>query len=316
MDDEGRLFWGGSRRVPTPTLVTGPLEEQGRAFVASAALLRARSLGLASVTPEEAQATTDLVLNSGAHLGDDRVVHVDWRPDDPRTLLKRLKRFAQGLQVAPESFEKDDLALGHVDFVHHAANLRACAYDLPVVDRLEVQRVAGEIVPAVATTTSIVAGLVSLELVKIARERVQLKRQGRSPDVSPLEQIITATGHVEKEEEEEEEVRSALRERLLNTFRNAFINVARPMLAFAQPPPADVWVVGGGEGDSDIPDDTGSSSGTKTFTLWDSLIIPGVLDDYSIGTLCDHLYDSLGVDVQVSPFLRPSCKQDLCIIVD
>ena len=43
-------------------------------------------------------------------------------------------------------------------------NLRASMYGIEVVDRLKIKRIAGRIVPAIATTTAAVAGLVSLSL--------------------------------------------------------------------------------------------------------------------------------------------------------
>ncbi|OON16372.1 repeat in ubiquitin-activating protein, partial [Opisthorchis viverrini] len=66
------------------------------------------------------------------------------------------------------AFEKDDDRLAHVDFIASAANLRAVMYGLPVTPRHEVRRIAGRIVPAIATTTAAVAGLVCVELVKYA----------------------------------------------------------------------------------------------------------------------------------------------------
>ena len=45
-------------------------------------------------------------------------------------------------------------------------NLRAIMYGLAITDRYEVKRIAGRIVPAIATTTAAVAGLVTLEVVK------------------------------------------------------------------------------------------------------------------------------------------------------
>ncbi|VUZ49084.1 unnamed protein product [Hymenolepis diminuta] len=66
----------------------------------------------------------------------------------------------------PIVFDKDNEEDGHVDFISAAANLRAVMYGLPLTDRYEVKRIAGRIIPAIATTTATVAGLVSLEVLK------------------------------------------------------------------------------------------------------------------------------------------------------
>ena len=79
----------------------------------------------------------------------------------------------------PEEFEKDDLLLGHVAFITAATNVRCKIYSLPQVDTLSVQKVAGNIVPALATTTALVSGLVCFELVKLAGERVRMRKQWR-----------------------------------------------------------------------------------------------------------------------------------------
>lgn len=42
-------------------------------------------------------------------------------------------------------------------------NLRATMYSIETVDRLKTKKIAGKIVPAIATTTAAVAGLVSLK---------------------------------------------------------------------------------------------------------------------------------------------------------
>jgi len=58
-------------------------------------------------------------------------------------------------------------ALRH--FVPCLQNLRAATYGIAPADRLRTKLVAGKIVPAIATTTAAVSGLVALELIKIAR---------------------------------------------------------------------------------------------------------------------------------------------------
>lgn len=98
-------------------------------------------------------------------------------------LIKVLNSIPTSLQqvlhssLAPEDFEKDDSTLGHVDFVTAASNLRCLAYSIRTTDRLEVQRIAGKIVPALVTTTSLVSGLVCLELLKVASERIRERRR-------------------------------------------------------------------------------------------------------------------------------------------
>merc|ERR1719335_2132287 len=64
-------------------------------------------------------------------------------------------------------FEKDDDFNFHIAFITAASNLRSDNYGIKNEDYQKVKLVAGRIIPAIATTTASVTGLVLLELFKI-----------------------------------------------------------------------------------------------------------------------------------------------------
>jgi len=69
--------------------------------------------------------------------------------------------------VSVDDFEKDDDSNNHIDFIHASSCLRGSNYSIELVDRLESKRISGKIIPAIATTTTVISGLVSIEFIKI-----------------------------------------------------------------------------------------------------------------------------------------------------
>jgi len=95
-------------------------------------------------------------------------------------LAARLAATARGGTLGPTTsargplrelgeFEKDDDGNGHVAYITAASNLRAAVYGIPPLDFFRTKLASGRIIPAIATTTSAVAGLVCLELLKVVR---------------------------------------------------------------------------------------------------------------------------------------------------
>ncbi|KAH9950844.1 hypothetical protein B0H21DRAFT_863854, partial [Amylocystis lapponica] len=66
------------------------------------------------------------------------------------------------------SFDKDDDDT--LDFVTAAANLRSAAYGIAGKSRWEVKEMAGNIIPAIATTNAIIAGLIVLQALHLLRK--------------------------------------------------------------------------------------------------------------------------------------------------
>jgi len=79
-----------------------------------------------------------------------------------------------GLKIRPLDFEKDDDSNFHMDFIVASSNLRAENYDIPSADRHKSKLIAGKIIPAIATTTSVVSGLVCIELIKLAQGHTKM----------------------------------------------------------------------------------------------------------------------------------------------
>lgn len=70
--------------------------------------------------------------------------------------------------LKPIEFEKDDDTNFHMDFIVACSNLRAANYNIAPANRHTSKLIAGKIIPAIATATSVASGIASLEVYKHA----------------------------------------------------------------------------------------------------------------------------------------------------
>jgi len=77
--------------------------------------------------------------------------------------------FSKMKPLTSVEFEKDDDTNFQIDIIYAMSALRCRNYKLEIMDWMTVKIKAGRIIPALATTTSSIAALQAIELVKIAK---------------------------------------------------------------------------------------------------------------------------------------------------
>jgi len=119
--------------------------------------------------------------------------------EDELGALETMTNWAKNLdrsklaKLNPHDFEKDDDSNFHIDFMTISTNLRAFNYQIKLSTRLKVKLTAGRIIPALATTTAMVCGLLELEFCKLV---LGLEAQGTTKFKNSNINLGTATFNV------------------------------------------------------------------------------------------------------------------------
>lgn len=183
LTSHGLPFWSGTKRCPHP-LTFDPNNVTHMDYIVAAANLRGQTYGfngstdramirglldrvhVPEFTPEQSLKipVTDEEMEEGEADEADRE-----KLEELKVKLSSPSLKVSDLKMFPMDFEKDDDSNFHMDYITAASNLRAENYDIPAVDRHESKRIAGRIIPAIATTTAAVSGLMCLELYKLVQ---------------------------------------------------------------------------------------------------------------------------------------------------
>ncbi|KAH9520216.1 Ubiquitin-like modifier-activating enzyme 6 [Bulinus truncatus] len=183
--EDGTLFWAAPKRPPRP-LQFDPCDEMHMLFITSTARLYADVYKI-KWTPQDLDRNNVLSVLS-------QVSVPEFKPKNKAIVTdESIKKEAESNQPAgdviqeagerimhlmnrnrmntstlnPLQFEKDDDSNGHIDFITSTTNLRAQMYGIAIGDRFKIKKIAGRIVPAIATTTATVSGLVTIEMIKV-----------------------------------------------------------------------------------------------------------------------------------------------------
>lgn len=183
LTSSGQPFWSGPKRCPKP-IKFDPEDPLHLDFIVAAANLKAEVYSIPQNRNREQikeivskVQVPEFVPRSGVKIAINdsqlQMANGDGGLDSEKVsrILEKLpsKEKLADLRIKPLEFEKDDDNNLHIDFIVATSNLRATNYGIPNADRHKSKLIAGKIIPAIATTTSVVAGFVCLELIKLAQ---------------------------------------------------------------------------------------------------------------------------------------------------
>lgn len=186
VNSTGLPFWSGAKKCPHP-LNFDPSNATHMDYVVATANLYGQLYGIKGTTDRTSIRTILETVHVPPfnpsslvkiHLTDKEMEEDKERgsDDDEKARLEELKGNLASTslkssrrQMYPIDFEKDDDTNFHIDYIVATSNLRAENYDIPPADRHKSKGIAGRIIPAIATTTAAVAGLMCLELYKLVQ---------------------------------------------------------------------------------------------------------------------------------------------------
>lgn len=187
----GGPFWSGPKRAPAPLKFSVDNEDHDN-FVFSGACLLATVYGLTASekcsdylklldlyvpAPFEPKAGLDIATTDEEAERQAQALSGAFQEEEIKRIAATIPAPSSlaGYRLNPIVFEKDDDTNHHIEFITAASNCRALNYGIEPADASKTKFVAGKIIPAIATTTTLVTGLVCLELYKVVAKQTNIE---------------------------------------------------------------------------------------------------------------------------------------------
>jgi ubiquitin-activating enzyme E1 len=185
----GMPFWSGPKRCPHSLKFTTD-NSTYLEYVYSAANLKAEMYGIPQMRDRTKVAEITNQIDVPAfepkkgvkiHTNDAEAQNAsnsNYDGENIDDLLAKIRKSIEShtIKLNPIDFEKDDDSNFHMDFIVACSNLRAENYDIAPADRHKSKLIAGRIIPAIATTTSLVVGLDCIELYKLIQGHSKIEQ--------------------------------------------------------------------------------------------------------------------------------------------
>jgi ubiquitin-activating enzyme E1 len=211
-NEDGQLFWSNGKRAPKSLDRYDSSDENQLNYIEATAHLLARVYNINdSFDREYVKRISSEYKYNDVFKPDDKLMiakndmelkqQKEQISNEREILLPNNSEYLE-LKLNAQEFEKDDSTNWHVSFITAASNLRAINYGIPTASYEETKGIAGRIIPAIATTTSVVSGLIVLEMFKYMLAKYE---------------II---------------------ENKIDNYRSTFVNLADTTLVYSEPIPA------------------------------------------------------------------------------